>query len=103
MFTTPEEPTGIFKLLLDAIKITKPRDFENNPRKITSDEDFGFSSRRPFATGNKKDRQIWKRNQACDRDQICERCGIDRGKKLWAKKSCNCYSWTYKPKMPWKF
>ncbi len=104
MFTTPEEPTGLYKLLLDAIKVTKPWDFEHNPRKVTSDrDDFGFSSRTPFATGNKKDRQNWKRSRAYDTDQICDRCGLDRGKKPWAKNKCNCYSWVYKPKIPWRF
>lgn len=104
MFTTPEEPTGLFKLLLDAIKVTKPWDFENNPQKITSDQDFSFiNSRTLFAVGNKKDRQNWKRNYAYDTDQICGRCGQDRGKKPWAKNRCNCYSMSYTPKIPWKF
>ena len=104
MFTTPEEPTGLFKLLLDIIKVTKPWDFENNPRKITSDKDFDlFNSRSLFAVGNRKDRQNWKRNYAYDTDQICDRCGQDRGKKPWAKNRCNCYSMSYTPKIPWKF
>ena len=104
MFTTPEEPTGLFKLLLDTIKVTKPWDFEHNPRKFTSDQDFGFiNSRALFAVGNKKDRQIWKRNQAYNTDQICDCCGQNRGKKPWAKNSCNCYSMIHKPRGIWKF
>ena len=105
MFTTPEEPTGLFKLLLDIIKVTKPWDFEHNPRKITSEsEDFGlFNSRSLFAVGNKKDRQNWKRNYAYDTDQICDCCGQDRGKKPWAKNRCNCYSMSYTSKIPWRF
>ena len=55
MFTTPEEPTGVFKLLLDLIKVTKPWDFEHNPRKITCDFDAEISSRSLFAIGNKKE------------------------------------------------
>lgn len=105
MFTTPEEPTGLFKLLLDAIKVTKPWDFEHNPRKFTSDEEaFGLSNfRSPFAVGNKKERQIWKQNYAYDTDQICDCCGQSRGKKPWARNRCNCYSKTYTTKIPWKF
>ena len=104
MFTTPEEPTGLFKLLLDAIKVTKPWDFEHNPRTITSDKDLGwFNSRSLFAVGNRKDRQKWKRNYAYDTDQVCGRCGQDRGKKPWAKNRCNCYSMSYTPKIPWEF
>lgn len=103
MFTTPEQPTGLFKLLLDAIKVTKPWDFEHNPRKVTSDIDAEVSSRSPFAVGNKKDRKNWKRNHAYDTDQICDCCGQNRGKKPWAKNRCNCYSMSYTPKIPWKF
>lgn len=105
MFTTPVEPTGEFKLLLDLIKVTKPWDFENNPKKITSDFDLEVNSekRRFFAVGNKEERQRWKRNRACDTGQICDCCGQSVGKKPWAKNKCNCYSWTYKPKIPWKF
>lgn len=101
MFTTPEEPTGLFKLLLDTLNITKPWDFEHNPRKITSDRLFNYRSL--FAVGNKKDRQNWKRNNAYDTGQICDYCGQDRGKKPWAKNRCNCYSMSYTPKIPWKF
>ena len=105
MFTTPEEPTGIFKLLLDALKVTKPWDFEHNPRKVTSDrEAFGFyNSRRLLDIGRKKERQSWELNRAYDTDQICDRCGQNRGKKPWIKNRCNCYSWTYTPRIPWKF
>jgi len=105
MFTTPEEPTGLFKLLLDTIKVTKPWDFEHNLRKITSEsEDFGlFNSRSLFAVGSKTERQNWKRNYAYDTDQICDCCGQKRGKKPWAKNRCNCYSMVFTPKIPWKF
>lgn len=104
MFTTPEEPTGLLKLLLDAIKVTKPWDFEHNPRKAINDrEDFGLNSRSVFAVGNKKERQNCKRNQAYDTGQICDCCGQDRGKKPWAKNRCNCYSMSYTPKIPWNF
>lgn len=34
IFTAPEEPTGLVKLLLDTLKITKPWDFENNSKKL---------------------------------------------------------------------
>ena len=103
MFTTPEAPTGLFKIIMDAIESIKPWDFENKPKKITSDSDFGaFNSRSLFAVGNKKDRQNWKRNKAYDTDQICDCCGQDRGKKLWAKNRCNCY-YISRPKIPWKF
>ena len=105
MFTTYEEPTGLFKLLLDALKVTKPRDFEHNPLNVTSDsQDLRlFNSRSLFAVGNKKERQNWKINQLYDTDQICDWCGQDRGKKPWAKNRCNCYSMTYTPRIPWKF
>ena len=105
MFTTPEEPTGIFKILLDAIKITKPWDFEHNPTRTLSDLDSEIISERRhvFAVGNKKERQNWKRNHAYDTDQICDCCGQDRGKKPWAKNICNCYSMSYPKKIPWKF
>jgi len=105
MFTTPEEPTGIFKLLLDSIKVTKPWDFEHKPIKVSSDsEDYRlFNSQSLIPVGNKKERENWKRNQAYDTDQICDWCGQDRGKKPWAKNRCNCYSMTYTPKIPWKF
>jgi len=102
MFTTPEEPTGIFKTLWDLIKITKPWDFENNPRSVNSDDDL-FDAPSLIALGNKKERQIWKRHQACYADEICDRCGQSTGKKPWAKNRCNCYSMRYKPKIPWKF
>jgi len=104
MFTTPEPLTGLSKLIHDALKVTKPWDFENNPRWYTGDmDDFLFNSRTLFATGNKKDREYWKRNRAWDTGQICDCCGQDRGKKLWAKKRCNCYFMSYTPKIPWKF
>lgn len=105
IFTTPEEPKGIFKLILDELKVTKPWDFDHNPSNFTSDEEaFGLSnSCSLFAVGNKKERQIWKRNYAYDTDQICDCCGKDRGKKPWAPNRCNCYSMTYSPKIPWKF
>ena len=104
MFTTPEPLTGLAKLIHDALKVTKPWDFEHNPRKFTSDQEvFGFNSRSLFAVGNKKDRQNWKRNRTYDTDQICDCCGQDRGKKPWAKNRCNCYSMSYTPKIPWKF
>ena len=91
-------------MLLDLIKITKPWDFEHNPRKFTSDQEtFGFNSRRLFTVGNKKERQNWKQNHAYDTDKICDCCGQDKGKKPWAKNRCNCYSMSYTPKMPWKF
>lgn len=104
MFTTPEPLTGLAKLIYDSIKVTKPWDFENNPKKVSSlDEAIFCEQRRVFALGNKKERENWKRNQAYDADQICDRCGQDRGKKPWAKNRCNCYSMTYIPKIPWKF
>lgn len=104
MFTTPEEPTGLFKLLLDEIKVTKPWDFLHNYREVTNDkETFEFNSQSLFAIGNKKDRQNWKRNHAYDTGQICDCCGQNSGKKPWAKNRCDCYSMTYIPKIPWKF
>lgn len=105
MFTTPEAPTGIYKLLLDAIKVTKPWDFEHNPRKVTSDweETCLFNSKSLIAVGNKKERQQRKQNDLCDTDQICDRCGQSRGKKPWAKNRCKCDSMTYTSKIPWKF
>lgn len=105
MFTTPEEPTGVFKLLLDLIKVTKPWDFEHNPKKVTSDLELAIicERRQVFAIGNKQERQRWKRNYACNTNQICDCCGQSRGKKPWARNRCNCYSMIYKPKIPWKF
>ena len=103
MFTNPEEPTGIFKLLIDQIKGVKPWDFENKPREITSDEEFSILSQTVFAVGNKKQRERWKREEASEKDEICDMCGQSRGKKPWAKNRCNCYSMTYTPKIPWKF
>ena len=105
MFTTPEEPPEVVKLLLEALKVTKPWDFEHNPLNVTSDsQDFYlFNSRSFFAVGNKKDRENWKRNHLYDTDQICDWCGQDRGKKPWAKNRCNCYSMTYTPEIPWRF
>lgn len=95
IFTTPEEPTGIFKLLLDSIKVTKPWDFEHNPIKATTDEEvFGLSNSHSL---------LWKRNYAYDTNQICDCCGQSRGKKPWASNRCNCYSMTYTPKIPWEF
>lgn len=108
IFTTFEEPTGIVKLLLDSLKVKKPWDFENNPKKfkdITSDAEVSdFSSRRSLIpVGNKKERQIWKLHRAYDADEICDCCGQSRGKKPWAKNKCNCYSMTFTPKIPWRF
>lgn len=90
VFTTPEQPTGLIKLLLDAIKVRKPWDFENNPKTLTSDSDLGMQSKQ------------W-RSFAYDSDDICDWCGQDRGKKPWARNRCNCYSMTYTPRIPWKF
>ena len=101
MFTTIKEPTGLFKLLLDQSKVTKPWDFEHNPRRNI--KDFDSNSLSIFAVGNKKERQNWKRNHAYNTDQICDCCGQDRGKKPWAKNRCNCYSMFFTPKIPWKF
>lgn len=105
MFTTPEPLTGLNKLLHDALKVTKPWDFKNNPRILTSDLDLAVSYevRRVFAVGSKEERQRWKRNRAYATDQICDCCGQDRGKKPWAKNRCNCYSMTSHRKIPWKF
>lgn len=104
MFTTPEEPIGLLKILFQAINVTKPWDFKHNLIKVTDDRDDSvFNSLSIFAVGNKKERQIWKKNHACDIDQICDCCGRDRGKKPWAKNRCNCYLMSYTPKIPWKF
>jgi len=105
IFTTPTPLTGIAKLIFDTIKITKPWDFENNPRRHGSDLDLEIISERRhiFAIGNKKERQNWKRNHAYDIGQICDCCGQSEGKKPWAKNSCNCYSMSHTPKIPWKF
>lgn len=40
MFTTSEPLTGLAKLIYDAVKVTKPWDFENNPQQLTSDLDL---------------------------------------------------------------
>lgn len=106
IFTTPEPPTGIAKLLLNALKVTKPWDFENNPRKFSDDVDFEIEIRRRppiFAVGDKKQRKRWKRNRAYYANEICDCCGQSRGRKPWAKKECNCYSMSYNPRIPWKF
>ena len=105
MFTTPESLTGLAKLIYDAVKVTKPWDFENNPQQLTSDLDLVViaEQRHIFAVGDKKERQNWKQNHAYDTDQICDRCGQKRGKKPWAKNRCNCYSMVFTPKIPWKF
>lgn len=105
MFTTPEPLTGLAKLIYDAVKVTKPWDFENNPQQLTSDLDLVViaEQRHIFAVGDKKERQNWKQNHAYDTDQICDRCGQKRGKKPWAKNRCNCYSMVFTPKIPWKF
>lgn len=70
-----------------------------------SDLDFEIlaNQRSVIAVGNKKERQIWKRNNSCDTDEICDCCGQSRGKKPWAKNRCNCYSMTDSSKIPWKF
>lgn len=104
IFTTPDKPTGLYKLFLDTLKVTKPWDFEHIPQLITSDEDLlGFNSRSIFAVGNKKERQNWKRNHAYYTGQICEYCGQNRSKKPWVTNTCNCYSMSYMRKIPWKF
>lgn len=105
MFTTSEPLTGLAKLIYDAVKVTKPWDFENNPQQLTSDLDLVViaEQRHIFAVGDKKERQNWKQNHAYDTDQICDRCGQKRGKKPWAKNRCNCYSMVFTPKIPWKF
>lgn len=105
MFTTPDPLTGLAKLIYDAVKVTKPWDFENNPQQLTSDLDLVViaEQRHIFAVGDKKERQNWKQNHAYDTDQICDRCGQKRGKKPWAKNRCNCYSMVFTPKIPWKF
>ena len=105
MFTTPEEPTGFYKLILDSLKVTKPWDFENNPKKLISDLDMDVISERKrfFAVGSKEERQRWKQNHEHDTGQVCDCCGQNIGKKPWAKKQCNCYSMSYSPKIPWRF
>ena len=105
MFTTPESPTGLTKLILDALKVTKPWDFENNPHVLASDLDLKViaETRSVFPVGNKTERQNWNRNHAYDTDQICDLCGQERGKKPWAKNRCNCYFMTVAPKIPWNF
>lgn len=105
MFATPEPLTGLAKLIYDAVKVTKPWDFENNPQQLTSDLDLVViaEQRHIFAVGDKKERQNWKQNHAYDTDQICDRCGQKRGKKPWVKNRCNCYSMVFTPKIPWKF
>ncbi len=105
IFTTPEPLTGLAKLIYDPIKITKPWDFENKSVEITSDLDFEIQAnqRSVIAVGNKKERQIWKRDNSYDAGEVCDCCGQSRGKKPWAKNRCNCYSMTYSPKIPWKF
>ena len=105
MFTTPESPTGLAKLLFDAFKVIKPWDFENKPKLINSDYDLMTSAnyRSLIAVGNKRERQVWKRNYESDTDQVCDCCGQSTGKKPWAKNRCQCYSMIYSPKIPWKF
>lgn len=105
IFTTPTPPTGLAQLLFEVLKVTKPWDFQNNFKKVESDSDLeGFAEqRRCFGVGNKEERQRWKTIRAYERDQICDRCGQNRGKKPWAKNRCDCYSMSYKPKIPWKF
>ena len=107
MFTTFESQplTEFDKLIYDALKVTKPWDFENNPKQITSDLDLELivEQRSVFAVGNKKERQNWKRNQAYDAGQICDCCGQKIGKKPRVKNRCNCYSMVFTPKIPWKF
>ena len=105
MFTTPTPLAGLAKLIHDALKVTKPWDFENNPKQLASEMDLAITSKqnRVFAVGNREERQRWKLNQAYDTDEICDCCGQSRGKKPWARKRCNCYSMTYTPKIPWKF
>ncbi len=89
MFTTPKEPTGLIRLFLDAMKVTKPWDFENNFQNNTGEsEELGLFN---FC------------NYAYDTDEICDCCGQSVGKKPWAKNRCNCYSMSYTPKIPWKF
>lgn len=105
IFTTPEEPTGMIKLLLDSIKNTKPWDVEKTLKVRGSDLDFAVKSelRQVFAIGSKEERERWKRNRACDNDEMCDRCGMRTGRKPWAKIRCNCYSMTHSSKIPWKF
>ena len=105
IFTTPEEPPELFKILLNVLKEIKPWNFERNYQEIRNDVEIHDLSNfgKSFAVGNKKQRQIWKRNHASDRNEICDWCGQDRGKKPWAKNRCNCYSMISTSKIPWKF
>lgn len=105
IFATPEPLTGLAKLIDDSIEITKPWDYENKPLEIMSDSDFEIraNQRSVIAVGNKKKRQIWKRDHSYDADEICDCCGQSKGKKPWAKNRCNCYSMIYSPRIPWKF
>lgn len=107
IFTTPEEPTGEAKILLDWFKklTQKPWDFENKPMEISSDLDLKASSKYEelIITGNKHERQIRKQNRLYDAGKVCDICGFDTRKRPWLGKTCNCYSMIYKPKMPWTF
>ncbi len=107
LFTTPKEPTGEAKILLDWLKklTPKPWDFENKSIGISSDLDFRTSSKYEelIITGNKHERQIRKQNSLYDDGKVCDICGLDTRKRPWLRKTCNCYSMMYKPKIPWIF
>ena len=99
IFTTYENHIN----LLDLLKPTKPWDFENLPTLISDDLDLKNSSEIDMIifTGNKKDRQIKKKNFLYNTEKVCDRCGCDYRKKPWAGMTCNCYSMKYTPKFPW--
>lgn len=107
IFTTPEEPTGDEKIILDWVKkvTRKPWDFKNKPKIISSDFDLEISCKEKelFFTGDKKERQIKKQNRLFDEEKVCDVCGLDTRKKPWARTTCKCYSMKYESKKPWIF
>ena len=105
LFTTPEEPTGITKILFDWFADQQRKPWEFNITEINSELDFECAILHPplIATGDKADRERWYRAQKESADEICDHCGQDKGKLPWAKKKCNCYAMTFERKIPWDF
>ena len=104
-FTTPEEPTGIGKILWDWIKDQTRKPWEFNISQIHSDCDFGTIRRPLIATGDKDERERWKRSQMENSYEICSHCGKNLGKLPWARKECGCL-YMMQPlqrKIPWDF
>ena len=103
-FTTPEEPTGIGKILWDWLEKQERKPWEFNLSQIHSDFDLNTFHRPLIATGDKNERERWQRSQQEQTEEICSHCGKDKGKLPWARKECGCsHMMTLQRKIPWDF